>query len=89
MKTIINKSKAPLALQLPGGKKLFLSPGKSGQIADKAVDHPPIKKLIESEQIEVVDEGGRSNASHDGRGGSGRTQTHGIGGPGVRRTGER
>ena len=29
---ITNKCKRPISISLPGGKKLFLGPGKSGQI---------------------------------------------------------
>ena len=58
MKTIKNLTKKPLSIQLPGGKKLFLSPGKTGQIATKAAAHPPLVELIEAGQVEIVGEGG-------------------------------
>ena len=38
---ITNKSKKPLSVPLPGGKKLFLQPGKTGQVTAKALQHPP------------------------------------------------
>ncbi|MFT5286855.1 MAG: hypothetical protein ACI8TQ_003030 [Planctomycetota bacterium] len=36
------------------GKKLFLGPGKSGQITPKAVDHPPLQALVESGELELI-----------------------------------
>ena len=56
MKTIRNKTAAPLRIPLPGGKTLHLAPAKAGQVGDKAVDHPRIRKLIEDGKIEIVDE---------------------------------
>lgn len=58
MKTIKNLTKKPLSVPLPGGKKLFLSPGKTGQIATKAADFAPFVELLEAGQIEIVGEGG-------------------------------
>jgi|TARA_S200000501_G_scaffold285008_1_gene269321 hypothetical protein len=49
---IINKTKKPLKIPLPGGKKLFLGPGKTGQVNAKALKHPPLLKLIEAGDIE-------------------------------------
>jgi len=57
MKTISNKTRKPLSVPLPGGKKLHLSPGKNGQIADNAVDYPQLKKLLDAGEIAVVGEG--------------------------------
>ena len=44
---IVNKTQKPVAVPLPGGKKLRLGPGKTGQITPKAAEHAPLKKLIE------------------------------------------
>ncbi len=49
---IINKTRKPLSIPLPGGKKLFLGPGKTGQVSAKALQHPPLAKLIEAGDIE-------------------------------------
>jgi len=57
MKTIRNKTAAPLRVPLPGGKTLHLAPTKTGQVADKAVEHPAMRKLIEDGKIEIVGEG--------------------------------
>jgi hypothetical protein len=60
MTTVNNKSRKPLSVPLPGGKTLHLGPGKTGQIASKAVEHPQVKKLLDAGEIEIVDEGPRS-----------------------------
>ena len=57
MKTINNKTKKPLSVPLPRGKKLHLGPGKTGQIADNASEFPAVKKLIEAGEIEIIAEG--------------------------------
>ncbi len=57
MKTIKNKTPKPLSVPLPRGKRLFLSPGKTGQIASKAADHPPLVALVEAGELEIIGEG--------------------------------
>lgn len=47
-------------MPLPGGKRLFLGPGQSGQINNKAVDHPPLVALVESGDLEI--QGGSKNS---------------------------
>ncbi len=59
MKTILNKSQKPLKVPLPRGKVLHLGPHKEGQITDHAVDHPPLKALLEAGDLEIVGEGER------------------------------
>lgn len=63
MRSVINKTRAPLSVPLPRGKKLHLGPGKTGQIASNALDHPALKKLIDAGEIEVVAE---NSGSGDG-----------------------
>tara|TARA_R110000850_G_scaffold4600_1_gene20451 strand:- start:436 stop:699 length:264 start_codon:yes stop_codon:yes gene_type:complete len=78
---ITNKTKKPLSVPLPAGKKLFLSPGKSGQITQKAAERPAVVKLVEAGDIELSEEGakrqtasgsggGTSSVSRDGRSGA-------------------
>jgi hypothetical protein len=55
---ITNKTKKPLSLPLPGGKKLFLGPGKTGQVTPKALKHPPIVKMLEAGDLETAEGGG-------------------------------
>lgn len=84
---ITNKTRKPLSVPLPGGKKLFLGPGKSGQISPKAAEAPAVKALIEAGDVEVA-LGGRK-AQFEG--GSGGIQPGGgrSGSGGVRHTGDR
>jgi hypothetical protein len=56
MKTVSNKTHKPLSVPLPRGKILHLGPGKTGQIASNAADHPAVKKLVEAGQIEILDQ---------------------------------
>ena len=51
---ILNKTKRPLRIPLPGGKRLHLAPGKTGQISPKSADHPPLKMLIEQGEVELL-----------------------------------
>ncbi len=67
MKSIRNTTRSPIAVPLPRGKKLHLGPLKTGEIADGAADHPPLAKMVEAGQLEVMD----LNAAHTGRDGGG------------------
>jgi hypothetical protein len=85
---IINETKRPLAIPLPGGKKLRLGPGKMGQISPKAAGHPPVKKLVEAGDITIVQDGRSDSSAARSGGGTGSSQRQG-GGPGLRQTGDR
>jgi len=87
MTAISNKTQRPLSIPLPGGKSLHLGPGKTGQIAAKAVEDPQVKKLVESGEIEVGGEDPRSTAGPRG-GKRGRTPMFGQN-PSNRRSGDR
>ena len=65
---ITNKTKKPLSIPLPGGKKLYLGPGKTGQVTPKALAHPPVAKLIEAGEIATAEGGHKPK-----QGGSGNT----------------
>jgi len=86
---VSNKTKRPLTVPLPGGKKLRLGPGKTGQISPKAAQHPPLKKLVDDGELEVF-EGKRSNPAKAGGSkiGASQGQRHTPTG-GVRQTGDR
>ena len=87
---IINKTKRPLKIPLPGGKKLFLVPGKPGQISPKAADHPPLVKMVEAGEVELVDSGKSQGSSGSGsRGGVNPAKSAQGGSGGVRHTGDR
>lgn len=90
MTRITNKTKRPLTIPLPGGKKLRLGPLKSGEINPKQVAHPPIQKLIEVGEVEVDTVGKKSGGGESAGGkGVGPSQTGGsFGGP-PRQSGDR
>jgi hypothetical protein len=62
VKEIRNKTTRPIRVALPGGKSLHLGPAKVAQIADGAVTHAGVKKLIEAGAIEIIGEGERTEA---------------------------
>ena len=89
MKTIKNKTNRPLRVPLPRGKTVHLGPAKSGQIATEAAEHPGLKKLVESGEIEIVDDAGDGAGGALGPGGRGGERTGHGGGGAVRRSGDR
>lgn len=89
MKTVSNKTQRPLSVPLPRGKTLHLGPGRTGQIASNACDHPQLKKLVDAGQIEILDEHSES-AEGAGGGNVGRTWMLGHASRSVsRRSGDR
>ena len=61
MKTILNKTTRPIKVPLPRGKFLHLGPHKPGEIADRAVDHAPLARLVESGDLEIVGDGSHTD----------------------------
>ncbi len=53
MKSIRNKTRGPIAVPLPRGKKLHLGLGKTGEITVEAASHPPLLKLVELSLIHI------------------------------------
>ena len=88
MPSIHNKTKRPLAVPLPGGKKLRLGPLQTGQVTPKALEYPPLKKLIEVGDIELTGDGQRRGeaTSSSKRPKPGRNNP---GAGGIRHTGDR
>lgn len=78
MKTVVNKTRAPVKVPLPRGKFLHLGPAKTGQIADGAEEHAPLKKLVKAGKIEIF-EGGDTHRSSMGDTGAPHEVTHGHG----------
>ena len=76
MKTIKNTTRQPVVVPLPRGKKLHLGPLQTGEIADGAEEHPPLVKMIELGDIEVLGDGSHGHgprpADDDAR-----VETHG------------
>jgi len=89
MKTVVNKTHKPLSIPLPRGKILHLGPGKTGQIATEAADHPQLKKLVDTGEIEVSDDApGPMSGGGSGRKGRPSSGGHPLG-SGGRRSGDR
>mgnify|MGYP003677448961 CR=1 FL=1 len=87
---ITNKTKKPLSLPLPGGKKLFLGPGKTGQVSPKALKHPPIVALLESGDIETSEGAAKRSKERSAGGMAGPSSTPGHKGTGaMRQSGDR
>lgn len=83
-----NKTSKPISVPLPGGKKLFLGPGKTGQVTAKALQHPPIVKLIEAGDLASAD--GATQAKNTSSGNSGPSTGSRHGGSGaMRQSGDR
>ncbi|REJ73074.1 MAG: hypothetical protein DWQ36_03935 [Acidobacteria bacterium] len=74
---IKNKTRKPLVVPLPGGKKLHLGPLATGQISPHAKDHPPLVKLVDAGQVEI-------GQGHDAHAAEGRAKGGEIEGPQVR-----
>ena len=86
---IINKTHKPLSIPLPGGKRLFLGPGKTAQLTDKTLERPALVRLLEAGDIEKT---GESAKRTEGAGGgqigpSGGPRTGGTGA--MRQSGDR
>jgi hypothetical protein len=79
VKTVVNRTIAPLKIALPRGKSLRLGPNGSGRIRDEDAEHKPLQKLVASGDIEI-DATGVGTRGVAGRGFSGR----GEGKPNVR-----
>lgn len=84
---ITNKTGKPLSLTLPGGKKLFLGPGKTGQISNKALERPQIAKLLESGDLESAESSKRKDQGGAQGGASSGSRHSGSGA--IRQSGDR
>ncbi len=69
MKTIRNKTRAPIRVAFSGGKVLFLGPAKTGQIPDQAVGEASILALLKAGKIELLDGEGPARGGGDTSGG--------------------
>ena len=89
MKTVTNKTNAPIQVPLPRNKLLRLGPGRSGQVSDAGAETPTLVKMIEAGLIQVSDAGGATDRA-SGRGGAfGRAGRFGGGRSIGRRGGDR
>ncbi len=64
MKTIRNKTHAPVRVPLPRGKVLHLGPDQEGRIAHQDADHEPLQKLIADGVVEILDDSGAATSAH-------------------------
>lgn len=69
MKTVTNKTNAPIKVPLPRNKNLRLGPGQSGQVGDIDAERPALAKMVEAGQIEISD-AAISSGKAGGRGGA-------------------
>ena len=76
MKTIRNKTHAPIRVPLPRGKVLHLGPNQEAHIAHTDVDHEPLQRLVESDTLEIVDDQSAAATAHE-RGKGPNAETHG------------
>ena len=86
---IINKTRKPLSVPLPGGKKLFLGPGKTGQVTAKALDHPPLVTLIEAGDLATTGVGPKIKKGGGGSSTAGGGTGHKGGTGAMRQSGDR
>ena len=89
MRAVSNKTRRALSIPLPRGKTLHLGPVKTGQISSNAIEHPPLKKLVDAGEVEILAEGhGPTDGSGGGNQGPTSTRGH-TWGSGNRRSGDR
>jgi len=56
MKTIRNCTGRPLKIALPKGKFLHLGPKNTGSVHPDALERPATKRLLETGDLEIVDD---------------------------------
>lgn len=62
MKRIVNKTNRPLKIKLSQGRVLRLGPAKEGQIATQDAERESVKKSVEANEVEILDEVTRAGA---------------------------
>lgn len=85
---ITNKTKKSLRVPLPAGKKLFLNPGMSGQITQKAAESATLQKMVEAGDIEISEEGVKRQSGSGSASGVSRASGHGGSGA-MRQSGDK
>ena len=92
MPSLRNKTKKPLTVPLPGGKKLRLGPGKTGQVTPKALEHPAVQRLAEEGELEIIEADGPRARGGAGGASGGRGPAPGrepSAGGGIQQSGDR
>lgn len=85
---ITNKTKKPLIIPLHDGRKLFLGPGKSGQITRKAAERPAVVRLVEAGDVKISKEGVKLQGGDKSGGGVASSARHGVSGA-MRQSGDK
>jgi len=85
---ITNKTKRAFSVPLPAGKKLFLGPGKTGQVTQKALEHPAVAKLLAAGDLEADDTSVKMKKTASGSSGGPGGARHGASGA-MRQSGDR
>lgn len=85
---ITNKTKKSLSVPLPAGKKLFLNPGMSGQITQKAAESKALLKLVEAGEVEITEEGAKRQGGSQTGGGVSNASGH-AGSGAMRQSGDK
>jgi len=57
MKTIVNKTRRPLKIELSQGRVLRLGPAKEGQITTHDAERESLKRIVEAGDVEIIDDG--------------------------------
>ena len=60
MRTIRNRTPRPLKLSLHDDHALHLGPNKTGQLSDRDVERPSVRRAIERGDVELVGDGASS-----------------------------
>ena len=85
---ITNNTKKSLRVPLPAGKKLFLNPGMSGQITQKAAESAALQKMVEAGDVEISKEGAKRQSDNGSANGVSRAAGHGGSGA-MRQSGDK
>ncbi len=88
MGTITNKTRRPLSVPLPDGKKLRLGALASAEISAKTVTYPAVLKLVEAGTVEILARTNKNPAGRPAGRAAGAASGRG-GGRGIRKTGDR
>lgn len=85
--TVTNKTRKPLSVPLGRGKKLYLGPGKSGEITSSDAEQAAVKALVEDGSLTITQ--GRGHADTGAGGPRGRPSSGHSSSGGPHRGGDR
>ena len=77
MRIVVNKTHRPLKVHLPQGRVLHLGPRHEGQVTPQALESPGVKRLVESGELEILDQDSQAaSRADDGSGPAANTHGH-------------